>query len=177
MKQKTVEQKTAENVKTNTINEKYEQLVGLDLFKLKPFQVHFVEDVILIKEFIENQRILNEENGEDTSAFDTLIDVILNKEITDVSISVGKKCKNHFNAYLHVHTNAPCVGIGNWDKTEPTFCITDGNYRTSNTLCLINMTNIQNLTAIMRQGYICDICDVSFSYGNIDYIMTFQISC
>lgn len=166
-----MKQKITENAKVTTINEKYERLVGLDTTKLKPFQVHFMEDVVLMKEFVKNQKVLNEKNSKELSACDMLVDAILNKVITEIDVSVGKRCKNHFNTYLHIHTNAPCVTIGNWNKTEPTFSITDGNYRTDNILCSMNLTLIKNLKIEIRDGYRCNIYQISFSYGEIDYDM------
>lgn len=171
MKQKTTETKVI------TINKKYEQLVGLDISKLKPFQVQFMEDVVLMKEFVESQKALNEKNSKELSACDMLVDAILDKAITEIDVSVGKRCKNHFNIYLHIHTNAPCVTVGNWNKTEPTFCISDSNYRTNNILCSINLTLIKNIKVEIREGYECNIYQISFSYGEIDYDMYIKTTC
>ena len=171
MKQKTTETKVI------TINKKYEQLVGLDISKLKPFQVHFMEDVVLMKEFVENQKALNEKNSKELSACDMFVDVILNKTITEIDVSVGERCKNHFNTYLHIHTDAPSITIGNWNKIEPVFCITDSNYRINNILCSMNLTLIKNLKVEIRDGYGCNIYQISFSYGEIDYDMYIKTTC
>ena len=172
-----MKQKTTENAKVITINKKYEQLVGLNISKLKPFQVHFMEDDVLMKEFVESQKVLNEKNSKELSACDMLVDVILNKAITEIDISVGKRCKNHFNTYLHIHTDAPSITIGNWNKTEPTFCISDSNYRTNNILCSMNLILIKNLKAEIREGYECNIYQISFSYGEIDYDIQMRTTC
>lgn len=171
MKQKTIETKVI------TINKKYEQLVGLDISKLKPFQVHFMEDVVLMKEFVESQKALNEKNSKELSACDMLVDAILDKAITEIDVSVGKRCKNHFNTYLHIHTDAPSITIGNWNKVEPVFCISDSNYRTNNILCSMNLILIKNLKVEIRDGYGCNIYQISFSYGEIDYDMYIKTTC
>ena len=172
-----MKQKTTENAKVITINKKYEQLVGLNISKLKPFQVHFMEDVVLMKEFVESQKALNEKNSKELSACDMLVDAILDKAITEIDVSVGKRCKNHFNTYLHIHTDAPSITIGNWNKTEPTFCISDSNYRTNNILCSMNLILIKNLKAEIREGYECNIYQISFSYGEIDYDIQMRTTC
>lgn len=170
-------QKTTENAKVTTINEKYEQLIGVDATKLKPFQVHFMEDVVLMKEFIESRKTIDEKNNEEINTFDVLDDVILNRVSTEIDVSVGKRCKNHLNTYLHIHTDAPSIIIGNWNKTEPTFCISDSNYRTNNILCSINLTLMKNLKVEIRDGYGCNIYQISFSYGKIDYDMCIKTAC
>ena len=172
-----MKQKTTENVKVTTINEKYEQLVRLDTTKLKPFQVHFMEDVVLMKEFVESQKVLNEKNSKELSACDMLVDAILNKAITEIDVSVGERCKNHFNTYLHIHTDAPSITIGNWNKVEPVFCISDSNYRTNNILCSMNLILIKNLKVEIREGYECNIYQISFSCGEIDYDIQMRTTC
>ena len=162
------------NVNVTTINAMYEELIRLDSTQLKPFQVHFMEDVVLMKEFISNQKTLNGKNNKCKNAFDMLGDVILDKQIVGVHISVGKEHKNNFDVYLHVHTNSPRIMIGNWDKTEPTFCISDGNYRFANTICSINLAYIQNLYVANKQVNDFNVYSVRFSCGIIDYRMTIK---
>ena len=161
--------RVGDNTKLNTIKAQYKQLVGMKITELKPFQVHFIEDFILMEEFINNQEILNSENNENTNAFGMFANIILDKVIVEIEVSVGKQLNKHFNTYLHVHTDSPCITIGRWNKIEPTFCISDSNYRTNNILCCINLTLIKNLRVKIKNRYNCNYFLISFSYDGIDY--------
>lgn len=169
--------RTAENVKVNTINSKYKQLAEIGLTNLKPFQIHFMEDVVLMKEFVLNQKNTNEGNDEIINAFDMLVNVILDEVSTEIDISVGKRCKNHFNTYLHIQTNSPYIVIGNWNKIEPIFCISDNNYRTNNVLCSINLTLIKTLRVKISRYNNCNVYNISFTYGEIDYDIQMKTTC
>ena len=149
MKQNTVEHTKANNI---NINAEFERLKNMDFVQLKPYQVRFMENVMLTRGFEETN-----------NNFCLLKKALFEKEIDTIGVSVGKKYKNCFTEHLHVHTDSPRIAIGNWNKTESTFSVSDNNY-TNVVLCSINLACIENLEVSVSEFGDCDVYDIYFTY-------------
>lgn len=124
-----------------------------------------------------NKDVLNAFLDNSTADFKILVNTLLafgntnpDRATGSITVSIGNKIRdNCFNAMLIAKTDKPVIMIGNWDNTEPTFCIKDGNYRTNNIVCSLNLTLIDNINVDTKSDnkYIID-----FKYDNsIDYII------